>query len=223
MPDIGESHAASLVVDGNDVNTVATLALVSPVRVSTPVSPAPLSGDGGHTWLAKTPPYPAAGVWFHVWTVVGGGAGRKVLPVQVGPDLSVSAGRSYATTTELCAFLREVPPLDADRLLVMATRRIDGLIRGALYAVTTDGAEMPVDTKIREAVRQATCALVAWWEQTGDASGAARLFTSASVGSVSVSRASGSTPPSAEERYGAEVLDILRDAGLLHAVPWYGP
>jgi hypothetical protein len=67
---------------------------------------------------------------------------------------------------------------DAARLLARASRLIDRVLLRAVYAVDGDGA--PTDTKIIEALRDATCAQAAWWVETGDEAGAASSVQAAS-------------------------------------------
>lgn len=221
MPDVGQGQIAQLTVDDFDGTTSAALAVVSPVpRVSTPVSAA--TADSGHTWTANVPAYTTGGLWYHVWTVTGKGAGRKVFEVQVGPDVPGLTYRSYATTAQLADYLMEAPPAGAERMLRDATVLVDRLLLTAVYE-TTGADEMPADAAVAKALREATCELVRWWDETGDSTGAMAVAQSASIGSVSVGRGSAGRRVDARstgDRVGPQALAILENAGLLSRSPW---
>lgn len=78
----------------------------------------------------------------------------------------------------------------SDRLLRQASRVVDELLFGAVYAV--DSEDYPTDTTVRQALRDATCAQAEWMDAQGDTSGVGDVQTvdSASIGSVSYSGAS---------------------------------
>lgn len=100
----------------------------------------------------------------------------------------------YATLGDLAAKKPEDVTLSSSnaeltRLLESASREIRRATKTAIYATDDDG--YPTDTKIRETFRLATCAQVYWWAETGDEQGVDGQFSSASIGSVSLSRGSG--------------------------------
>lgn len=104
---------------------------------------------------------------------------------------------------------------------------IDEALLGAIY--DTDTAGMPTATTVVEALRDATCAQVAWWSETGDVSGAvaASPWTSVSAGSVSLSGRApggGSAPrtPSGRE-IAPSALTHLRLAGLTPGAIGHAP
>ena len=72
---------------------------------------------------------------------------------------------AYATTTELAAYLGDVIPDDAERLLDQASTLIDTHI---LAAYPTDANNDPTDTDDIAAFRDATCAQVEYWQAVGE-------------------------------------------------------
>lgn len=102
-----------------------------------------------------------------------------------------------------------------DKQLRRASLDIDGLTIAASYRVDDDGE--PIDQAILEAFRDATCAQAAWYQATGDASGAGAAAGPITLGPLSVGgrrgTAGGGSAP-ADSRYSPEALQILRNAGL---------
>ena len=82
MSTVGQGETATLTVDGGDLTTDATLALIRPDRTSAGTINA-TTGDDGVTWTAPVEPYNMAGLWWHVWTVTGTGQGVAEIPVSV--------------------------------------------------------------------------------------------------------------------------------------------
>jgi len=72
---------------------------------------------------------------------------------------------AYATTTELAAYLGDVIPDQAERLLDRASDLIDAHIR-APYAADANGD--PTDTDDIAACTAATCAQVEYWASVGE-------------------------------------------------------
>lgn len=128
--------------------------------------------------------------------------------------------RVYATPSDLATFTGEDAPPNATALLARATRLVEGLTATARYAVDVDG--LPEDLDVSEAFRDAVCAQAAWFDETGDTSGAGARFSSLSLGTftATTSTPSASTPGSAaQSRYAPEAVDILRSAGLITTAP----
>lgn len=101
------------------------------------------------------------------------------------------------------------------KLLARASRHIESLTITAVYETDEDGA--PVDLDISEAFRDAVCAQVAYWEETGDASGVGAIG-STSIGSLSLGSAPSAGQTHADRqgvRYAPEAVEILSAAGLL--------
>ncbi|MFF4989631.1 hypothetical protein ACFY19_20730 [Streptosporangium saharense] len=124
--------------------------------------------------------------------------------------------RIYATTDDLTEwFDGDDLPDNATRMLRRASRFIDNrLLRTAVYP--TDPGGMPTKAEHVAAMRDACCALVEWWDVTGDdGTGAGADYTSVTAGSISLSRSTGngSSPP--DPRVSREAVEILGGAGLL--------
>jgi hypothetical protein len=119
----------------------------------------------------------------------------------------------YATQADLDAYPVDVAEADADRLVAEASSVIDDALDGAVYPV--DDAGMPTEQKHREALAEATCAVIAWWDAIGDdGSGATLRIQSASIAGVSLGIRQ--PPPGAKpDRAGSAARRILREAGLL--------
>lgn len=126
---------------------------------------------------------------------------------------------AYATVDELGMYLGgDYPAGNAELLLDRASRRVDVLLVGARYPVDTAG--LPTLAEHVTALRDATCAQVAWWDERGDltGSGIADEYSSVSIGNVSLSRRGGQDS-GGQSRYAPEALDYLHTAGLLPIRP----
>jgi hypothetical protein len=177
------------------------------------------SSQGGKVWTAVVTPYDVGGLWYHEWTVTGTGNGRIVHEVTVAPDrLADPPGYSYATSADLAAYMRDSPPPDCERMLADATREVDLMLLTARYNVDDQG--FPCDPQQRQAVRDAVCELVSWWNDTGDPSGSLAVYGSLSAGSISVGRATAGQAKGQSSRISPQVADILRAAGLDPQPPW---
>ena len=128
------------------------------------------------------------------------------------------ARRVYATPADLAEYLGLLdPPDDAQRLLLRASEEVDSTLMASVYAVD-DTDHYPVVQEQRDACRDAVCAIVEWWAETGDETGASGAWTSASAGAVSLSRtgsaSSGSTQVKAMQ-LPPRALGYLQRSGLL--------
>lgn len=128
---------------------------------------------------------------------------------------------AYATPTELAEHLEPDPaPANAARLLTRASRKVDNAIRTAVYDV--DGAGMPTDTEVADALREATLEQISWWLDNGDDEGTGIAVSSASIGSVALTKASGAGGggfgPDGE--LGEQAWLALSNAGLTGQEPW---
>jgi hypothetical protein len=226
VAEVGIGQVATLVLDRYDETTSATLVVWSPpdpvdgLRRQVPA--VAVSSDGHKTWTAVVDPYDVGGLWYQEWTVTGTGKGRIVNEVPVAPDrMAVPDQYSYATSADLAAYMRDEPPPDCERMLADATREIDLMLLTARYCVDDQG--FPSDPGQRQAVRDAVCELVAWWNDTGDPSGALDVYSSLSAGSISIGRATGRVAAgqakSASTRISPQVAGILRAAGLSQQPP----
>lgn len=72
--------------------------------------------------------------------------------------------KSYATESDLESWYGEALP-GAKALLRDASIEIDSLLIGAIYDTDEDG--LPTDPRVRNVLRDATCAQAAWVGETG--------------------------------------------------------
>lgn len=79
----------------------------------------------------------------------------------------------HATTEELTEWLGSEAPQNAGRLLQRASNLIDSVVV-APYAKLADGTI--IDSNVSDALRDATCAQVEWWLETGDHAEATARF-----------------------------------------------
>lgn len=103
----------------------------------------------------------------------------------------------FATRAQLVAYapaeyLSKIPAEpEALRLLTAASKEVILATRTAVYQV--DGSGYPSNTAIRAAFRDATCAQALWWAiSPGEETGTADDYDSVSIGSVRLSKKSGS-------------------------------
>lgn len=184
MPDVGDRVTLTLTVDPADETTEATVIVTSPPPLNVPTALVATPGADNEVWTAPLT-LTSAGEWRIAWTVSGTGANVEYDTVYAIPQPS---GRSYATLTDLAGWLMSEPPAGSARRLIRATEKIDQLLLGARYPVDDDG--MPTDTDHITALKDAVCAQVEWWVETGDTtgSGVSTSWDSVQIGSVSLSR-----------------------------------
>lgn len=125
----------------------------------------------------------------------------------------------YATVDELANAIKpKTPPANAEQLLVDASGDIDDLILSAVYE--TDAAGYPTDPEIRDALKQATIALIRWWGGIGeDGTGITQVLTSASIAGVALGFGNGGKDQPSM-KYGPRVPGILARAGLMARAPY---
>lgn len=128
--------------------------------------------------------------------------------------------RKYATLTEYKAFAEQAPENDevVEKRLGTASFEVDGLTRTAAYA--TDAEGYPTDPLVVEAFKDATCAIIEHWEETGDPLGVSISEGAVKIGSVSLGTTSSSRETMTaeqirEQRIGARATTILKNAGLM--------
>lgn len=120
--------------------------------------------------------------------------------------------RVYATSADLTEYAGpDVVDDDSPRLLARASELVDSQLLAAVY--DTDSHGLPLDPQVRAALRDATCAVVEWWHDTGDATGAGAQFTESQIGTLRLKR---TTPPPDLPPAAAR---ILTTAGLLAHAP----
>lgn len=122
---------------------------------------------------------------------------------------------AYATVQQLTAWLggESAVPSDADRLLDRASELIDTATVAAVYATDVDG--QPTEHRVIDGLRDATCAQVEYWLETGDELGVAGAYGSVSIGSVTLSGSTrGGSGGSGPARLAPRARDVLIRAGL---------
>jgi hypothetical protein len=125
---------------------------------------------------------------------------------------------AYATDGDFVAYTGQEPPADINRRLQRASDLIDERLIGAFYA--TDGNGNPTDANMIAALKNATCAQVEYWIETGDELGTSEQFEILQIGSVVLNRGGKSaatksrTPPLAPRAIGE-----LRRGGLWPVQP----
>lgn len=214
MPVAGEQYTPHLDVAEGDPTTTVTLTVIDPDDndVDVVITADDASGQaftGDEITLG-------AGEYLLAWTVTGPGATRQVQRLYVDPDpVDIPAGFTFATTGDLARYTGKATTPGARRILVDASREIDRVTKTARYRV--DPAGRPTDPDIAAALRDATCELVGWWEETGTATGGRALFTSASIAGVSLGfggQGQGTSSNPQADRVGPRVWTILLNAGL---------
>lgn len=124
----------------------------------------------------------------------------------------------HATPDELAAEPWQVTAGNAAALLRMASRMVDAATVTAVYAV--DGTGRATDTRVGDALRDATCAQAAAWHALGidPAKGAAGAPTATPVASKAIGSASISY-----DRSGAQIAAQARAdaAGSLAPEAWH--
>lgn len=180
----GDYRIPYLDVTPNDGTTVVTLAVESPLGVTT--NPVPV--QSGDRWTA--PGYAlTAGDWYERWTVTGTGRGKAYYELKVSPDPGTlpSGARVYATTADYAHHLLTSTPTGAKRALWVASKMVDEMLLTAVYDVDDDN--MPTDVDVIIAMRNATCEQAEFASTGGDryVIGATRP-SSFSLGKLSVTR-----------------------------------
>lgn len=125
---------------------------------------------------------------------------------------------AYATVDEYLAEVEAtVAPTGLGRTLTVASRRVDEMLVGAVYA--TDSRGMPTDPGVRDVLRAATIEQAVWMTDIGDqnGTGAASQVTSQTIGRVSWTTGSGGggSQSGPVSRYAPEAWSVLHTAGLV--------
>ena len=93
---------------------------------------------------------------------------------------------AYATPVDLQNYTGVTSVSDDTRKLQRASDLLDSALRAAVYAVDTSGN--PTDATVIAAFRDAVCAQVEWWRETGDETGAAGQWQSVTLGPATMVR-----------------------------------
>lgn len=117
---------------------------------------------------------------------------------------------AYATVAELEAWLGQTPPADAERLLDRASGLVDRATVAAVYKVDDQGA--PTNPDMAATLRDATCAQVEYWIETGDEMAAMSTLSSVAIGSVRLG--TGQQGGGASPRLAPRAADLLIVGGL---------
>ncbi|MFD8611076.1 hypothetical protein [Streptomyces sp. NPDC059631] len=117
----------------------------------------------------------------------------------------------YATPDQLAAYTGQPAPADAERLLTRATRFLDqNVLKACWYDTDDDG--MPTAPELRDALQEAVCIQVAWWDEVGDSTGAAGAgWGSVTLGPVTLGRSVTDVSPDASpaRQLAPEAWDLL--------------
>lgn len=130
----------------------------------------------------------------------------RVYATEADYEVWVGADESGATVTV---------PADIDRQLARASLDVEQATLTAVYQVDSDG--FPTVAAVEDALRDATCAQVEWWQSTGDELGTGGGYDDVQIGSVRLARrqpatlANGPTPGALAPR----AVTILTLAGLI--------
>lgn len=181
--DVGDYATLTLTVTPSAPDTSATVTVTSPVGVVTTPTATP-NGDRS-IWTAQLP-LTLPGEYLVRWAVTGTGAGveQSTVTAKPTPPVVIAGQRVYATTADLANFLQDVPPANARKLLVQASRDIERATKTAIYDTDTNG--FPTDAAVLAAFRDATCAQAEWWAETGDSLGVNGQWGDVKIGSVAL-------------------------------------
>lgn len=130
----------------------------------------------------------------------------RIYATQADYETWVGADESGSTVTI---------PTDIDRQLARASLDVEQAVITAIYAVDTDG--YPTATDVEEALRDAVCAQVEWWQSTGDELGTGGGYDDIQIGSVRLARRQPSTSTAAAipGSLAPRAVTVLSLAGLL--------
>ncbi len=209
--------------DPGDGTTGAVLTVIAPDGTTT--TPAVSSPDGGPTWESAPYELTSPGEWVERWAVTGRGAGkaRNVVLVAPDPTSAPSGGRVYATTADYARWLGTAPPSGSRRALAAASGEVEQMTRLAIYDVDDD--QLPTDTAVAAALRDATCAQAEYAQTSGDANlvgaGTPSGITQVGLGSLSYAKTAspGIGGAAGNTRWSTSAWQILQRAGLTGGAP----
>lgn len=208
--EVGQTATITITLDTFGVDTDVDLAVTSPTGVES--TPTATAGGTNATWTA-TVDVNEAGDWAVVATVTGTGQTEVSQTLHVAPQPPPSPG-AYATTADWAGWFG-APPDGVALSLRLAELDVKGKIRCALY--DTDDDDLPTDTALLAALRNATVLQAKHRRDTGRASGASGGAGQFSLGKVSVgprdaSKILGGMPN--DPLFSADAWQFLFDAGL---------
>jgi hypothetical protein len=213
--DVGDYIVWTLTVSPSAPDTAAVLIVVPPEGATS--TPGQTANADKSVWTST--PYLATmgGNYIGRWVVTNTGAGVEPdQTVNVRPTLPIST-LTYATTKDYAEHFEMVPPNGLRTLLRRATRRVDEMLKTAVYDV--DVNNMPTDAAVIAACKEACCEQAAWMIETGDTSGIGLVdvYTQVSILSVQLTRGPGGSGRTSSIRYAPNAVAVLQLAGLLTA------
>lgn len=123
----------------------------------------------------------------------------------------------YATVQEFADFLDpDAVPANAARLLANASRKLDQLLFGTVYATDTDG--LPTDAELVNLFREAVCLQAQYISALGDETGANANVSQLTVGNQKMIRAL-SLVGDGTNRVSPDLVALLQTSGLLPVRP----
>lgn len=175
-----------------DLDTTPTITIVSIATGATALAATtsgvthPGTGAYGYAWTPSSSLAP--GAYLATWSGLKNGT-----PVTAAETVTVeptTAGRVYATTTQLADYLGTAAPSDGARLLKRASRLLDSdFLTPAVYDV--DSAGMPTDAEVAAAFAEAVCAQVEFWGVVGEETDISGPLQGVSIGSVQLQYGAG--------------------------------
>lgn len=208
---VGDTPTIDLTVAPCGPDTLAAATARTPTGAAVALTVLP--GDDPSQWSTRVP-LTEPGEWVIAWTVTGTGAATEAVTLLVAPAPGGPAGRVYATTGQLAAYLDDAPPPSARRLLRRASQKVDELLLTSTYRVDADG--MPVDAPVADALAEATCAQVAWWGEIGDdtGTGAVAALAGTQIGDVKLAASASGGASTRSTEYAPAAISALRRANL---------
>lgn len=131
------------------------------------------------------------------------------------------AQRIYAVPADYDTLAEEEfdgTPEKLAKRLRSASIEVEKATRFSVFDADDDG--YPTDADISDAFKEATCAIVEYWEETDDPTGAEALAGAVKIGSVSLGTSTQTRERPADalaDRIGTRAHDILSNAGLITA------
>lgn len=116
---------------------------------------------------------------------------------------------AYATADDLDSYLEgDTPPPHPERLLTLASTRVDEMLVGAVYL--TDSAGMPTNTTTAGILNLATLMQAVYMMDTGDEHGSKSGLSSAKTGGVEWTRATSASGSDRGSLYAPNAQSYLR-------------
>lgn len=209
--EVGQTAIVTIDTPGGALDTTLALTVTSPDTATVTTTSATPNVD--HTSWTLNLEVDEPGDWTIVAVAAGSGANESSLTLHVAPQPPPSPG-AYATTADWAGWFG-APPDGVALSLRLAELDVKGKIRCALY--DTDDDDLPTDTALLAALRNATVLQAKHRRDTGRASGASGGAGQFSLGKVSVgprdaSKILGGMPN--DPLFSADAWQFLFDAGL---------